>query len=83
VDRRGELEAKWFETAVSHVYFIGAAIAPNRCIMTLTFLLTVLAVWFAVSVPAALVIARVMRVQAEGGDHAYCAEVEPAYRRTA
>ena len=51
--------------------------------MTLTFFLTVLAVWFVVSIPAALVIARMMRVQAEAGDDIYSAEVEPVYRKTA
>jgi uncharacterized membrane protein len=51
--------------------------------MTLTLLLTVLAVWFVVSIPAALVIASIMRVQAEASEHVYGAEVEPVYRKTA
>ena len=51
--------------------------------MTLTFFLTVLAAWFVVSVPAALVIASMMRVQAEARHDVYTAEVETAYRKTA
>ena len=51
--------------------------------MTLTFFLTVLAVWFAVSIPAALMIASMMRVQADAGDEVYGADVETVYRKTA
>lgn len=51
--------------------------------MTLTFFLTGLGVWFVVSIPAALVIASMIRVQAEAGDDVYSAEVETVYRKTA
>jgi hypothetical protein len=52
--------------------------------MTLTVFLTVLAVWFVVSIPAALAIASMMRVQAEAVDDVYgVVEVEPVYRKTA
>ena len=51
--------------------------------MTLTLFLTVLAVWFVVSIPAALVIASILRVQAEVSEDVYGTEVEPVYRKTA
>lgn len=71
-----------FKEAGPPVNFIGAAIAPGYA-MTLTLLLTVLAVWFVISIPAALVIASIMRVQAEASEDVYGAEVEPVYRKTA
>jgi putative solute:sodium symporter small subunit len=51
--------------------------------MTLTFALTVLAIWFLVSIPVSLLLANMMRVEPDAGGGDLAIAAEPVLREIA